>query len=445
MSRKLVVGIFVGTVVTGLIVLGALLVPRWFADVPTQSRRLESLLEEGSKVGLPRNERDVWTATPVTDDVVKEAMPIIWRIAQRNIRTSSLDRGPSDEDYASSLSGYQQSVKDLRSLASALRKSSFRLPERQLTAIDPIENLTATGRTSWVVFYHAKRLVSARDATGALDFLRLLRRLGKAASTDPSFLGLIMSYSMDSRAMLLAERMLTTWASNPTVIRELREVLESTDYQIDLKHALMGEFLMWFDLIRNLDLHGGVSGVISGVAPNEGDIAASYRTSGLPKIERDRAFAARHVEAYINFSQMIGRDPEATPDWGEDFDRHMAQLAQRGEPSFELMRAYFNATNDDVGSYYKTASFVVSRRIRYQMMISLIKLIQKPNENPDLPSDPFRPGSKVNISRQDGVVKIWSVGQDKVDHKGVLRRTASGGSDVVVVLPSTVRPRAGSS
>jgi hypothetical protein len=261
-----------------------------------------------------------------------------------------------------------------------------------------------------------------------------------------TLIGHLVGIACDAIAMHHLERALAAARGDAAGLAQLRKVLEEPVAAPDLAKALRGEMYMGIALIRNLkkmQLRQAIEGE---------DVqldARDLRRDGLPEGLVDRAYLARHLQAWTEAHDLMSRHPG-------DF-RAQARVVEQISTRYDSRRRLSLGLNAVLFPVFAQAGEAyVRREAKERVTLALAKAMefkskhgrfpQSLDELGPLPPDPFD-GQALRYLETDDGIRIYSVGENGRDDggldaselpRGVNRRE----SDVVASYPPIITARA---
>jgi len=291
------------------------------------------------------------------------------------------------------------------------------------------------------------------DDAGAISDLEVARRLGVEIGRFPNMSSVLTSAKMRAYANEAAQHCLASAAGRPERLRRYRSWIVAAPPFPDLRRTFRGEIYDRVATVRNFDRmgvgksllpQGDLLPFIDGPEMLGGDInpEPTMRREGLPTNVRSRAYMTRCLQTWTQLSKATHglRD-----DWarigavGTQLDNRVSRA--RGE-SYSFMAFLFPAfyslgDTNKRGEAFQNVTFALAdalifhaREKRWPTTVDL--------------SDPYR--DKPLDVRFDGKrLRIWSVGQNRIDEKGITRREllragAPATSDDIVASYPPIRP-----
>ena len=289
----------------------------------------------------------------------------------------------------------------------------------------------------------AARLARKGDDDDALRDLSLVRRLGFWVGGEPTLIGLLVRLAIEAIALNAAERCLVTAVKAPARIARYEAWLRDAPAPPSFGDALRGEMFLGVATVRNLDLLGGVDAFGrlpdgDGVEPPPLD-PARLRRSGVPEGTKERAFLMRHLRYWTRaFDETDGL--KASPEKiGAQLDRSYKALEEKKGLSYVLLRIL-------VPVFSQAGTAVVNLSAKRAVEAGFAEALGVHARTGRWPAsvsgvDPFT-GGPLHV-RSGKNFRVWSVGRDRKDDGGILRREApkkSGATfDEVAAYPPVPR------
>lgn len=438
MGRKgVIVSVAIGVVVIGLGTWATLsfLSRREHPDIVEQSARLESVLAESKRLGFPMTPEELIPPIPDAENAAVDAWPIIEQISDRKIDTTVLARAAKDTKFSIHKQRYEAAMSDLSELSVTLSKRLWQFPPQDTPFDLRFPDYSKVKNVVKLLAYHAEARAKAGDSAGALQAISNGRRLAAFVGQDPALISGLVAIACDAIMLRAVERLLDVWRSSPTKLDALAKTIRSSPLNLSLRNALQGELILALHSMRNLEAYekmnksGELLDAIVGAAPID---QSKLKHEGLPTNTRARAYLTRIAEQYNRAAVLLEGTDLADPAWAREFDDWASSLDVKKQPSQTLAAIGLPITSDTARAYAK--QIMLER-----MTLALIAAVRSPGAKPKLPPDPFNPGKSVQMRREGDIVRIWSVGQDKVDNSGQESVRSSRGKDLVVIFPSAAR------
>lgn len=289
----------------------------------------------------------------------------------------------------------------------------------------------------------AVRSAQRGDDASAVRDLELSRQLSLWAAQEPTMIGMLVGIAIEAIALDGAESCLAAVADSPARIARYARWLDAKNPLPDFGHALRGEAWMGVMVSRNLDKFGGVKALAlsgdsgSDVPPLD---LATLRRDGVPEDGKLKGFLARQLQLWAE----AYRDTDGFRQPPEKIGQKLDAIASRTEGakglSYYLASILFPV-------FSQAGSAVVTLEARREVGRAFAKALTDHALTHRWPTtvagiDPFT-GKPLRIRPDGKGIRIYSVGRDRKDDKGLLRRETKGpgpkSDDVAAAYPPIPR------
>ncbi len=288
----------------------------------------------------------------------------------------------------------------------------------------------------------AVRAAEKGDDVAALHDLALARRLGLWAGGEPTLISMLVRLAIEAIALDGAERCLALVAQRPERIARYAAWLKKAPPLPRFEDALRGEAFLGVTTMRNLGSIGGIQTVTdpNGEGYTQKIDPARLRRDGLPDDTKSRGFLARHLQLWTEAYRMTDGftlPPEAI---GRRLDAIEKRLDREKGLSYVLERILFPV-------FSQASTAVVNLQAKRAVEAGFAEALTTHALTGRWPTrvagtDPFTGGS-LGVKHGPKGFRVWSVGRDRKDDGGLLRREApkrQGATfDEVAVYPPVPR------
>lgn len=391
------------------------------------SSRLDSVLAESRKLGLPFTYAELSPAIPDNENAALIVLPLANKIAGMRIVRSVLEDGPSDPDYKLASSKFRDAFPDLEKVAAAVELPGWRAPREDITVLTQLPELSQLKELAHLMAFRARAAAQAGDVETCLRMVTAGKKLAQHITEDPVLISQLVGIACDAIVHGSAETIADQWHNQPALLKRLEETMAATSLRIDPRNAIRSEFYAVRDLAVNLETYGGLNAFATdATGPATPPDMSKRRTTGLPEGARERAYFAVVAEHYNRAMREIGPEPGIKAGWADRTDRAVADSLQTVEPSEAMLKVF--------SIQYAMVDRARIKQIAYSRMIQVLcQALRDPKQTPALPEDPFAPRQKLKFRRSGEIIKVWTVGPNGKDDGG--RHSMSSG-DLVFSYPA---------
>lgn len=407
---------------------GGSLLMRYLREAPYRaaSDRLESVLAESRRLGMPFTYEELSPPIPDEENAAVVILPIAARIADRADAWNALGSGPEVEGSALANAKYRESIPDLDQLVRALDRPRWRVHREKFslsTQMPEFANLRTVAR---LLDFRAQEAARAGDVETALRMLRAGRNLARFVAQDHLVIALLVASVIDARMCATAEKIAADWKDEPMLLARLEDCVAETTLTFDPRAIICSEFYAAKDVAVNLNAYGGFRAIHDFAGGHDVEINMDrWRGTGLPDTPRDRAYLTKAAEFFNSILTDMGPPPGVNPGWAKRADSLAATIIKTPDPS-EVLLSIMLITFEPL------EASCLQRAVHPQLVLALIQALREPGTTPTLPDDLFAPGQKVKFRRQGETITIWSVGPDGKDDGG---ERGNGKDDFAVRYP----------
>ena len=281
-------------------------------DLPAQSRRLEAVIEESKRLGLPMTQEDLKPEEPVPDD--QNAAPDVVRLAEEFSRSQRL----LDPSYLNLDTTERAELEEavtkvgphLDGIVTALETKPGWSIDRDYD-LAPHLLFPEYANFKSVAKYLASRAVlraDGGDAEGAVRDLRAARDLRQRFASETVLIAFLVAVAIDAIALRASEEVMTAFSDDTEALGQIEAMLMETEHRIDPRPALRGEFYFALTMTRNLEAYGGFQAILGSVS-NDTNIPQldpdDLIRSGLPEGMFSRAFMASAASEWNHVFQSF--------------------------------------------------------------------------------------------------------------------------------------------
>ena len=201
-------------------------------DLPAQSRRLDAVIEESKRLGLPMTQADLKPESPIPED--QNAAPDVVRLAEEFSRSQRL----LDPSYLNLDTTERAELEEavtkvgphLDGIVTALETKPGWSIDRDY---DLAQNLLFPEYANFksVAKYLASRAVlraDGGDAEGAVRDLRAARDLRQRFASEPVLIAFLSAVAIDSIALRASEEVMDAFGDDPEVLGQIEAMLKET-------------------------------------------------------------------------------------------------------------------------------------------------------------------------------------------------------------------------
>lgn len=273
----------------------------------------------------------------------------------------------------------------------------------------------------------AERRAAIGDVDGCFEDLIHAWRLGLLAGKEPTQISMLVDIACKSITLDRVRRCATLFRNRADALGRLDALFDQFKGEPNLAFSLRGNMYEGLAAIRNLPQYGraketGQSDDDSGGSLPKLDPSKLVRT-GLPRDPLSRAFAARHVQVWLEAKQRLdehSEDPEAQ---SKALDQIIDRISTPFRASYtfeETMLSLFSQSG--VAIVRHTADKRATQALVRALIVEA-KTGALPKRIEDIPgnwTDPFtkKPLRLVSVN---GSIRIYSVGHDRRDDGGLTR------------------------
>ncbi|MDI9636787.1 hypothetical protein QPK87_39060 [Kamptonema cortianum] len=269
----------------------------------------------------------------------------------------------------------------------------------------------------------------------ALERLRAIRKLAFLTQQEPSLIASLVGIACDTIALRGYERVATEWAASAPRLRNLRESLVQSNFELNWKKTLRSEAYVGTQLTRNLG-RGYEMRMVDFDTVDENtpppDVE-KFKVDGPPPSFIPKAYFVRHSEFWTAIADQLSK-PDVQPlEFSALSEKFVADLEAEKRMSYKLQQIIL-----PVFSQYAEA--IENRVSTINCTQGLIDALIYQRYHGFFPADASTLGMGVDtLSGQPYVLKssedkliIYSFGRNKVDDGGNRKKAA----DVVAQYPA---------
>lgn len=425
-------------------------------DLPVQSRRLEDVMAESRALGLPMTQKElVGDPPPVEDNAAPIVIPII-RELKREYNKLIKDHGGDPFPPQVVLDDF---IRENESKFAAVQAA---VVQRKSWWVDrdydqgPYLMFSEYGdlrRYSEMALRRSVLLAKKGEPHSALEGIWACRLLARALFEEPVMLGFNVACGMEGVLMLTVEALVAEWSDNARLLAMLESILSEFDYKVDLIGTIRREFYFALVTCRNFKQFGGFELLLhtEHSEPIEPDMS-NIRRTGLPDRMFERASMTVMAEHYNQMIRDKAEENVESLNWINKADERLAQMTQDQTVSSQLalkmlynMWSEMRAINSARAKKRIGVAFVRAMRYRVEQGRWPESLGAIGSELPD----PFKHGSSIQMRATGSELRVWSVGVDGRDDRGLFGYVpnttpdpydADYSDDIVIVWPPNLRP-----
>lgn len=453
MSPK--VGVISAVVVVSLLVCGTgTVVAGRYLDFISASRELPDAVTKAKAVGIPWTAKDLQPNPPVAD--ADNAAPLLTKMGdafRTNKAINAALEALKKDDYAEASKQLASCSVGLRLATEAAAKPGVDF-KRDWDLGPQLLFPEFAGIKQGVKAVGVRALVRANsgDTTGTLADLKSMGSLARHAGSEPILIGMLVGIACNAIRDKDIERIAALWKDSPQGLKALEATTTADRYKPNIGNAMRGEAWFGVSTTRNFSLLGGMKAL----SPSSDDTPTpkldptKIKRDGLPDGVKDRAFMARHLQAWTKAWPTITNPNldavEATKPLEE-----MSQSVEK-EPglSYLLLKIMFPV-------FSQAGAAAVRAEAMDNATVALIRVLEYKHQHGAFPRhlaeakadlmDPFTKKT-LRYKRSREGVRIYSLGFDKVDDGGLSRSelakisgdsTNAKGDDVVAYPPLVSR------
>lgn len=278
---------------------------------------------------------------------------------------------------------------------------------------------------------------SKGDVTGSARELGCALRVSDLTTQEPILIAALVAVAQRAIIYRAFEECAASFPKNLTDLGAFQCAFGDGGTKSDLRRALRGEAYMGLATMRNLDAWGGIRALRNA---SEGDPSTNgpplqLARTGVPSSLTERAMLDRYLRFWTRADAIIrGKDEISAT---KALDAAEKRDSEKNTESY-LFEAIILPEFSQVGTAYKSceAQGEATRGLLAAMVYRAINgaFPRSVSQLPGTWIDPFD-GKPLRISVRGDAIRVYSVGPDLVDNRGLIRSNDSKRYDIVAAYP----------
>lgn len=451
------IGLTVGAVMLTLCGVGGYAITRTIFDYPYAARELDAAVAEAKQLGLPWEAKDLAPNPPVRE--AENAAPLLIPVFKAldsqapagRVRNEAINKAAgANATPAQRQAALKENGSVLANLDRALQKDRFWMDrdwDEGAALLFPEYAATKSAVKLLTVRAEVKR--EAGNFHGAADDLAKAQRLARMIGEEPILIAGLVNLACESIVYREVEELIEKGMRQPAALKEAERLLATSLPRDLFAQHLRGEVYMGIATIRNLRRSGGIESLtnMGEMGSSEPDPSIPLLRTGVPQSVAERAFLARHLQAWSLIFRDIrsGRGPL-------EISRRADAIAQEMEEkrtASHVLNAILFPVFSQAGAAYVR---VEANRRALQGLSKVVAYRTRTGRCPATlaaagfnETDPFD-GKPMRMVVKGEQVRVYSVGADGKDDGGVMAQEqgkspqAQGvANDVAAIYPSSLR------
>lgn len=411
-------------------------------DLPPKSRALDETLAVSKSLGLPMTQAELVGEIPPDDEnAAIVVIPLAGELPSvpEDIKALTFGSDPVRRERVVAVVMEQSNRLDQIAVALRERRRWSVAKDFDLAMAELFPEYARVKRVAQ--FYYYRGNVLARDGRfdEALSDLLSARDLARRTSNDPTLLGMLVSIACDLIASRLVEILCDAFGHDQRQMEALEAGLVKSNFRIDARQAMRGEFYMALATARNFRALGGFDFV--GTNPIHIDPDKLQR-SGVPSGLFERASMTTMAQIWNEAFHALEKHEHPSREWARILDARTQDMESRFRGSEVIAKIMMPV-------YGKAAAALINHDVNQDIALAYARCFlfrarhqRWPNSLEAIDSafpDPHSPGSLIRAKFRENELRIWSVGRDRIDDGGKIKRPNEKGEDTVFVWPPTLR------
>lgn len=424
-------------------------------DLPTKARQLDKAIAESKRLGLPMTAAELTGSQPPDEqNAAIEAVPIAkqWVSLGNKVVNQYPWNDESEQKFEDLLAQHGKELDRFVTVVTSkpewfVARDYDLGPNLLLPEMAEIKNIVK------VLARRANMSAKSGDVDSALADWHAMRAAARHVSNEPFLIGLLVAIAIDAIALRSLEECVEGLSNDPNALAQWEDALLATKFKFDPEPALKGEFYMELNICRNFKEYGGIK-MLNTMSSGEFTIheidPAKIKRDGTPK----DIFAAANLTTFANYWNTVFKEmsqgQRPARQWSDTAERLSAQIATSGKTSELIAKFLFPVFaqadralwKDDVN---QDLALAYVRCLRYRAEKGKFPASLKVVESEF--ADPFNKGGTIQMSSSATELRVWSVGTDGKDDRGVigyLPHTPGQGEpkrsdDIVFLWPNSLR------
>ncbi|QYK52807.1 MAG: hypothetical protein KF824_11150 [Fimbriimonadaceae bacterium] len=422
-----------GIVIAGLITWAVLQV----ADYPLVAPRINKTVEEYKATGLPWVASEVIPAVPDAENAaieIKEALAMTKgeSFASRDKKIIDAWKARNKATVAAELKKIEPALAKAI-IASKKTKINFdrdwnKGPDVLFPEFAEIKGIAKTLTRRAVI------KAESGDLTGAIVDLTAVNRLSKLISNEPTLIAMLVGIACNAICMDGVIRVAQI-RSDSNSLAKLANAVSGFNDEFDFGNAMRGEAYMGITLIRNLK-PSDIKKLSNVTAGDESEIEYK-RTDGIPNGMMMQAYFVRHLEAHLFIHEQLKKYPDDPIMAAVEIDNYTVSMTEGVPKLSQILNAILMPV------FVQASHAVVKVKTNKQMVLAMLKSLEFRNSKKRFPKSLDEigvnyvdqiSGEKITSLNSGGVYRIYSLGPNAVDDKG-LRDNDTGQDDYSIQFP----------
>lgn len=300
---------------------------------------------------------------------------------------------------------------------------------------------------SFVKCFAAKARIAAAkgDVNTCVSNLRRGWNLSHLVGEEPNLISMLVEIAGDAIVNNAARQCAALFAKNESGLQALQKVTAAFKVANDFPYHLGGEAYQGLAIVRNTS---DFTALLRSFGDSSDDAAqqmppppAVLVRSGLPSGMMARAFAARHMQVWVEIKKAMDQYPHDPEALGNAMDAIQNRWEQRKGLSNTLNKILLPVFAQAGSAMVRAQADLVTTRALIAALQVKASTGKMPARIQDIPGhwiDPFT-NQPLKVRTQGDSIRIYSVGADRVDNGGRAqfeRRNATNDQwDVVAIYP----------